>query len=124
MSYATVEDVHDRLGRELDQSLERLIKIRLKDAERLIKHEIDDLDEQVENGDINEEDLIRVEAEAVLRLARNPEGFQQETDGNYSYQMFDGLAGGVLEILPNEWAILGVTSKGFVVLAPKIDMPT
>lgn len=124
MPYAALTDVTSRLGRGLTPELEQMVEVRLEDAEREILHRIPDLDEQITNGSIAVEDVIRVEAEAVLRLARNPDGYQQETDGNYSYMMFQEIASGVLEITTREWALLGVKVNGLRVLVPTMELPT
>src|SRR5690606_10158648 len=63
--------------------------------------------------------VVMVECEAVMRLIRNPEGYTQETDGNYSYSIDSRVASGRLSILPEEWALLGY-SQGVIVLSPRI----
>lgn len=124
MAYATVGDVQDRLGKPLEGELETLVATRLDDAERLIKKRIPDLDDQIVDGVLDEQDVVYVEAEAVLRLARNPEGYQQETDGNYSYMLFHEISSGRLTITPDEWGMLGIRRKGFRVLVPTLEVPT
>lgn len=52
--------------------------------------------------------MVDIEAEAVLRLVRNPEGTYSETDGNYSVTFDRKMASGKLEILPEEWQLLGI----------------
>lgn len=90
-----------------------LVETRLADVERMILRRITDLDAQVDSGDINEDDVIQVEAEAVLRLVRNPDGLISETDGNYTYMLSQAMASGRLEIRPEEWAALGYRRKVF-----------
>lgn len=117
MAYASAEDVAARLGRELDTDEETLVEARLEDAELILRSRIPDMDDKVLDDPIFEKILIMVESEMVLRLVRNPDGYTQETDGNYSYTISRAVAGGLLEVLPGEWALLGVKS-GMVVLAP------
>lgn len=81
MAYATASDVEDRLGRELDSSETQIVNTRLDDVERLIKARIKDLDDLVDAGEPDEDLVVQIEAEAVLRLIRNPEGLTSETDG-------------------------------------------
>jgi hypothetical protein len=123
MSYAAAQDVTDRLGRDVsgNTALITLITTRLSDVERLIKRRIPDLDAQLaaDPPTIDVEDVKQVEAEAVLRLARNPEGYISETDGTYTYQLAQDMSAGSLEILPDEWEILGVSSSAMVIIAPK-----
>ncbi|GAB3912681.1 hypothetical protein GCM10029964_120910 [Kibdelosporangium lantanae] len=63
-----------------------------------------------------------VEADIVLRLIRNPEGFTQESDGNYSYMISNQVASGRLEITDAEWTLLGVR-RGTFTLTPYMDIP-
>lgn len=121
-TYASATDVTNRLGRDVsgNTALITLITTRLADVERLLKRRITDLDAQIaaDPPTIDVEDVKQVESEAVLRLARNPEGFISETDGTYTYQLAHNLSAGQLEILPTEWEILGVTSVAMIVLEP------
>lgn len=115
MSYATVQDVEDRLGRPLDAGETTIVQTRLNDVELIIRNRIPDLDRKVAEGSLALELVVMVEAEAVLRLVRNPEGYTAETDGNYSYQINARVASGAIDILPSEWALLGVKAGAFVI---------
>lgn len=115
MAYATFEDVQLRFFRELTPEEQPLVEQRLQDVENKIRRRIKDLDERVLD-DPGYEDLVRqVCADAVIRLVRNPEGYIQETDGNYTYQLSATSADGRLTILPEEWADLGIR-KGIAVI--------
>lgn len=107
MAYATPEDVAARLGRELDTDEETLVEARLGDVELILKSRIPDLDDKATESAFYEAVVVLVESEAVLRLIRNPDGYTQETDGNYSYTISRAVASGKLEILPEEWSLLG-----------------
>lgn len=126
-TYATATDVTDRLGRDVsdDTALITLITTRLADAERLIKRRIPTLVDQLtaDPPTIDVEDVKQVEAEAVLRLARNPNGYVSETDGTYTYQLAQNISAGTLEILPSEWELLGVKNNAMAVLVPEICLP-
>lgn len=122
MAYATPDDVADRLGRDLDDSEIRLVQTRLEDVELLIKSRVSDLDSKVASGEIDLDLVVMIEAEAILRLIRNPEGYTSETDGNYSYQISKDVASGRLSLLDNEWWRLGV-GRGIYSIAPHLDMP-
>ena len=115
MAYASVEDVEVRLGRELSPEEEQLVQVRLNDVENIIRVRIPDLDDLITEGKLDVDIVIMVEAEAVLRLIRNPEGYTSEVDGNYSYQISQRVASGKLEILDSEWALLGISSGVFVI---------
>lgn len=121
MAYATYQDVEARLGRTLGASEQTIVTTRLNDIELMIRHRIPDLDTKVSTGVIDPQMLVMIECEAILRLIRNPEGFTAETDGNYSYQISSEVASGKLDILPSEWALLGIKSGAFTIrpsLAP------
>ncbi|WP_328589419.1 Gp19/Gp15/Gp42 family protein [Mycolicibacter terrae] len=118
-TYATADDVRVRLGKSLDPEEVTLVEIRLADVERMIRRRIPDLDDKVQEEDIDLADVVQVEADAVLRLVRNPDGLVSETDGNYSYMLRQDLVSGRLEILPEEWATLGVRRR-MVQLVPSV----
>lgn len=122
-TYAAPTDVSARLGRELTTEETTLVSVRLEDVERKIRRRIPDLDDRVTNGDIAEDDLVQVEAEALLRLIRNPDGYLSETDGSYSYMFSQNLASGQLTILPEEWQMLGVVRSRMSVLVPSFGCP-
>jgi len=123
MAYASASDVTARWARTPTDEENTLITVRLEDAERLIRRRISDLDDRINAGTILEEDVIQVEAEAVLRLVRNPEGYMSESDGNYTYMLRNDIATGRLEILADEWEILGVARRRFGVLVPNVVLP-
>ena len=112
MAYASSADVAVRWARTPSDEETALITVRLDDAERLIRKRIPDLDDLISDGVIDIADVVQVESEAVLRVIRNPEGFVSETDGNYTYQLAHTTAAARLEIMPDEWKLLGVVVKG------------
>lgn len=117
MTYAQAADVSARLGRELTPEETNLVTTRLADAERMLSRKVD-LAAGIAAGTLDEADVVQVESEMVLRLVRNPEGVVSETDGTYTYMLSQRVASGKLEVLPEEWAILGVRSSGPFVLYP------
>jgi hypothetical protein len=124
MAYATAEDVAVRWARDLTVEETALVEVRLEDVERMIRRRIPDLDVKVDIGVIDVYDLIQVESDCVLRLARNPEGYYSETDGNYTYQLQKGLTSGTLEITAEEWAMLGVSRNRLFYLDPNPMLDT
>ena len=124
MAYTTVADVTARWARTPTDEEVTLIQVRLEDCERLIRRRIPTLDAKISSGDIAEADLNQVVADAVLRLVRNPDGYLSETDGNYTYMLRQDISTGKLEILPEEWEILGITKSRLSILIPNPVMPT
>lgn len=115
MSYATFEDVEVRFFRGLLPEERDLVEARLGDAEGKIRSRISNLDQKIlENPDYLST-VVRVCADAVIRLIRNPEGFVQETDGNYTYMLSQSSAEGRLTILTEEWQDLGIRKSVGVV---------
>ncbi|KZM68835.1 Gp19/Gp15/Gp42 family protein [Nocardia terpenica] len=123
MAYAEPADVAVRWGRTLTSEEKALITARLTDVERRIRRKISDLDKKIAAGTILRDDVVQVEADAVLRLVRNPDGYIQESDGSYSYMLSQEAASGKLEILPEEWELLGYRRTGMFMLVPTLAMP-
>lgn len=120
MAYATVEDVTSRWTREPTDAEVSLITTRLEDVERMIRRRIPTVDTQADASDDYLADVVQVEAEAVLRLVRNPDGYVSESDGNYTYMLSQQQASGKLEILPEEWEALGWVRSRMSILVPNI----
>jgi hypothetical protein len=120
MAFASVDDVAVRWSRDLSCEERELVSVRLEDVERLIRRRVPTLDDRLAAGSIDVEDLIQVEADAVLRLCRNPEGYVSETDGNYTYQLSKDLATGKLTLTSDEWAMLGVYRNRLTTLVPSV----
>lgn len=120
MAYATASDVAVRWARTPTVEETALIEVRLNDVDRMIRRRIPDLDDLIASGDVDVDSVVQVESEAVLRVIRNPEGFVSETDGNYTYQYSQNTSAGSLTILPEEWALLGVSAGGTFMLVPNL----
>lgn len=122
MVYATATDVQTSLGRELDAAEVDMVNRRLAQAERLILKRIPDLAEKIADGDLDLDDVIDVEAEAVLRLVRNPEGYVAEGDGQYNYRINPDDKPGQLHITDDEWQALGARPRGrMFALCPTVN---
>jgi hypothetical protein len=120
MTYAQAADVQAVFGRALTAEETALVDRRLAQVERMILRRISDLAAQIDAGDLDEADVIDIEAEAVLRLVRNPEGYASESDGTYSYQFNRETASGRLEILPEEWNRLGLKPSRMFAIVPNL----
>ncbi|QFP95503.1 head-to-tail adaptor [Mycobacterium phage GaugeLDP] len=125
MAHATADDVVTLWAKEPEPEVMALIERRLEQVERMIRRRIPNLDLRVAASPTFQADLVDIEADAVLRLVRNPEGYLSETDGAYTYQLQADLSQGKLVILDDEWEILGVRSmKRMAVIVPNVVMPT
>ena len=113
MSYATIDDVADRMGRDLDPSEAEIVSARLDDVEAVIRTRVPDIAERVATSPTLGRLLAMVEADAVIRVIRNPRGLTAETDGDYGYRITPDAAKGRISIEPDEWKLLGV--KGDVI---------
>ena len=51
---------------------------------------------RLQSGALDVDTFKDTVAEAVLRIARNPEGFRMEQEGNYQYQLNTAVAAGYL----------------------------
>ncbi|MGV0811751.1 Gp19/Gp15/Gp42 family protein [Mycolicibacterium boenickei] len=114
MAYASPSDVSARLGRPLTTDETAQVAALLGDAEIEIATRIPDLDARAEDLDYLAK-LVMVEASAVARLVRNPDGYISEGDGNYSYQVNWRLSTGQLQITDKEWRLLVVSPGAFAV---------
>lgn len=115
MSYTSVADVRARLGRPLSDAEHELAAVLLEDAENLIRARIPDLDARIGDGRIRRELVVMVEANAVVRVLRNPGGFRSESAGDYSYTIDTRAAAGYLTIPDTDWRLFGVTTGAFTI---------
>ncbi|MBB2992141.1 hypothetical protein FHR72_003637 [Mycolicibacterium iranicum] len=119
MAYATAEDVVELWAREPEPEVKALIERRLAQVERMIIRRIPDLAARIEDSHLDVADVIDIEAEAVLRVIRNPEGLQAENDGNYGYQLSRAAADNRLRLLADEWERLGVRQRKIFQIEPR-----
>lgn len=122
MAFATFDDVQARYHLPIDAELRPLVEIRLDDAEAKIRSRIPALDELILQGRVAEATVIRVTAEAVIRLVRNPDGYVSETDGSYTYQLGYGSGTSELTITKEDWRDLGVR-RGISVVHVGPELP-
>ena len=125
MAYATARDVVTLWAKEPEPEVMVLIERRLEQVERMIRRRIPSLDTLTAASATFLADLIDIEADVVLRLVRNPEGYISETDGAYTYQLQTDLSGGRLVVLNDEWTALGVFRLSRMsTIVPQFTLPT
>ncbi|ASN69185.1 hypothetical protein 7S3_7 [uncultured Caudovirales phage] len=116
---ATVEDVEARMGRPLEEAEQSLAGVLVNDAARMILARIPDLQTRLEDERLDHESVVMVQANAVCRVLRNPDGYRSEQAGSFSYQVDTRAAAGFLMILAEEWTLLG--ARGSSGVAPATD---
>ena len=122
MSLATPNDVAIRLGRQLSEAEMGQIVALLSDAETVLAFRIPELLEKAETDPLFFDLVVMVESRMLARVLRNPEGYTQESDGNYSYSIDSRVGSGVLSVFPDEWALLGLQTGAFI-LEPALSTP-
>lgn len=124
MAYAVATDVAELMARDLSVEETAMVNRRLGQVERMIVRRVPDLVAQVTAGDIAQADVVDIEAEAVYRVLRNPEGMISEGDGTYTYQLSKDVADNRLRITSDEWAVLGVRVGSMFSITPNVVLPT
>ncbi|ORB67690.1 Gp19/Gp15/Gp42 family protein [Mycolicibacterium tusciae] len=119
-TYAKAADVQAIYGKSLTTEETALVERRLAQVERKILRRIPDLAAQIEAGDLDEADVVDIEAEAVLRVIRNPEGLYSEQDGTYGYQLSREAADNSLRVTAEEWERLGIKPSRMFQISPGI----
>lgn len=115
MSIATVDDVQDRYGQVLSEEERRLAKVLLQDVEAILRGRLPDLEQHATDDVHFRARVVMVEANSVLRVLRNPEGYRQEVEGNYSYSISAAVASGHLFVMDSEWGLLGGRGGAFTI---------
>lgn len=122
MALATWHDVQTRLGRTLEETELVLVATLLGDAEVKLTSRLPGLPTKAETDPLFRATVVAVEAQAVARVLRNPEGYRSEQTGPFSYQIDTRAAAGFLTILKEEWRDLGF-SDAFTI-DPTPEAPT
>lgn len=107
MALASREDIEASLLRGLTPSESKYFQTLADRVENMIRVRVP-AEKWEKFAQTNHSYLVQVEAEAVARVFRNPEGKIQEADGQYSYQVSSLVGSGLLQVLPSEWDLLGL----------------
>lgn len=107
MTYAVIADVSTRLGRPIIDALEvAQVNAWLGDVEALILARIPNLAELVTAGDPTADLVKSVEANAVIRKIKNPNGYVSEGVDDYNYRLNENARKGDLFLTDDEWDLL------------------
>lgn len=112
---ASVQDVATQLGRPIDDEWEiRQVKAWLGMADIVIRSRYPNLDRLIDDGRIGQETVNYVEAIAVARYARNPEGTTSKSNRIDDYQETVGTtnARATIMLLDEEWQMLEPKDSG------------
>jgi hypothetical protein len=108
-TYATTADVAISLGRPLTTDETSTATGLLPRAELLITRRISDLAARIVADAALQDIVVMVEADAVARVLRNPNGVYQEHVDDYSYTRDRAISAGTLYISDDEWDMLLTT---------------
>lgn len=106
---ADVSDVATQLGRKIDDPLEmEQITAWIELAEITIRKRYPNLDQIIADNRLSQKTVNLVEALAVARYARNPEGTTSKSTRIDDYQETVGTTNSVatINLLDSEWALL------------------
>lgn len=107
MTYANLSDVSTRLGRPITNADEiAQVNAWLGDVEALILARLPNLDDLVAAGNPSALVVAMVEANAVIRKIKNPDGKVSEGIDDYNYRLNENSRKGELFLTDEEWALL------------------
>jgi hypothetical protein len=93
-------------------------------AERMLVAQVKSIPTRLAAGTLAVENVQDAIITAVLRVVRNPEGLQSETEGNYLYSVSRDVAGGKLYFTADDLLLVRSVRKGSagtIVLAHRWD---
>lgn len=105
---ATAADVENR-WRPLTDAERVIANTLLGDVWRMIARRIPDVDERMADVDTGADytaDVVMVQANAVMRVLKNPDGNRSESIDDYSWTRDRTLSAGILYLTDDEWALL------------------
>ncbi len=105
--YADAAAVQLAWGQPIPESQVDWVQGRVDAAHRLLRAKAPGLDARVTSGSLDGALVGDVIVEMVLRVARNPEGYTREQDGDYGYGRSDRVGSGVLEVTEADLKKLG-----------------
>ena len=100
---ATVDDVVSRF-RPLTTAEQVVAQTLLGDAWEMLLGRRPNLEADITSGAISEATVVRVVANMVIRVLRNPDGYLQESIDDYTYRRDAVVSTGLLHLTPDELA--------------------
>lgn len=122
MSWTTFEDVEARYEKPLDADRRPWVEQVIADAERRLVSKRPNLTANLAAGKVDEEAVRIAVVQAVLRVIRNPEGYQSETEGNYVYTVAKDVAGGKLYFEADDLALVTPRSNVGASIMPSVPI--
>lgn len=107
---ATTTDVENR-WRPLTAAEVNVVDTLLGDAWSILTARRPTLEADITAGTVSEANVVRILANMVLRVMKNPEGKRSETIDDYSYTRDNALSAGELHVTDAELA--DITPEGF-----------
>lgn len=108
---ASASDIEAR-WRPLSDAQKTVVAALAGDVYRRLLARIPDLEDRAAaDPDGFGADVIQVQANAVIRVLKNPDGKRQESIDDYSWTRDRAISAGELMVLGSEWALLGVNAK-------------
>lgn len=98
----TVQDVQDRY----DGTLPVTVQATLEDAEAIIMATVPQTARRLATGRLAWQVFLHVVCDMVLRVVRNPDGFNSEGDGSYNFSRNAAVASGNLWLTANDMELL------------------
>lgn len=119
MALATRQDVEARLGRTVTDDAELVLVAQLlEDVEGKLTARLPAILVRSATDLPYRARVVAVEAAAVTRVLRNPDGYRTEQSGPFSYTVDTRAAAGFLTILDEEWRDLGYRGASSVDTVP------
>lgn len=107
MTYASITDVSTRLGRPIvDDAEVAQVTAWLEDVEALILARFPTLEAAVALGRPSAATVAMIEANAVIRKIKNPDGKVAEGIDDYNYRYNEQSRKGEIFLTDDEWAVL------------------
>lgn len=80
----------------------------IDEAETILSVRLGDLDAWIAVDPVREARLKTVVKRMVRRVLKNPDGFESESEGDYSYTRSRALRSGEIYVSAADWRILGI----------------